>query len=50
MGIFSKTSVETSAGSLTFAEEMDNIKKAFKVAHENANTLHGRMEQEIQLK
>ena len=50
MGIFSKISVETPAGSLTFAEEMADIKKAFKVAHENANTLHGRMEQEIQLK
>lgn len=50
MGIFSKTTVETPVRSLTFAEEMANIKSAFKEAHEKANTLHGRMEQEITLK
>lgn len=48
MGIFSKT--EVPVGTLFFAEKMSNIKKAFKEAHENANTLHGEMEQQIQLK
>lgn len=48
MGIFSKT--EVPVGTLSFAEKMSNIKKAFKEAHENANTLHGEMEQQIQLK
>lgn len=48
MGIFSKTGVPV--GTLSFAEKMSNIKKAFKEAHENANTLHGEMEQQIQLK
>lgn len=28
---------------------MSNIKKAFKEAHENANTLHGEMEQQLKL-
>jgi len=50
MGIFSKTTVETSVRSLTFAEKMANIKEAFKTAYDNANTLHGEMEQEITLK
>lgn len=48
MGIFSKT--EVPVGTLSFAEKMSNIKKAFKETHENANTLHGEMEQQIQLK
>lgn len=48
MGIFSKT--EVPVGTPSFAEKMANIKSAFKQAHENANTLHGEMEQEIQLK
>lgn len=47
MGIFSKT--EVPVGTLSFAEKMSNIKKAFKETHENANTLHGEMEQQIQL-
>lgn len=47
MGIFSKTGVPV--GTLSFAEKMSNIKKAFKEAHENANTLHGEMEQQIHL-
>ena len=42
MGIFSKTGVLV--GTLSFAEKMSNIKKAFKKARENANTLHGEME------
>lgn len=51
MGIFSKkTAVETPVRSLTFAEKMANIKEAFKTAYDNANTLHGEMEQEIELK
>ena len=29
---------------------MASIKSMFKTAHENANTLHGEMEQQIQLK
>lgn len=49
MGIFSK-STEVPVGTPSFAEKMSNIKKAFKEAHENANTLHGEMEQQIQLK
>ena len=49
MGIFSR-STEVPVGALSFAEKMANIKKAFKEAHENANTLHGEMEQQIQLK
>lgn len=49
MGIFSK-STEVPVGTYSFAEKMANIKKAFKEAHENANTLHGEMEQEIALK
>lgn len=51
MGIFSnKTAANTPVGSLTFAEKMVNIKAAFKTAYDNANTLHGEMEQEITLK
>lgn len=38
MGIFSKTTVETPVGSLTFAEKMANIKAAFKTAYDNAKT------------
>lgn len=48
MGIFSKT--EVPVGTISFAEKMAVIKKAFKEAHENANTLHGEIEQEIALK
>ena len=48
MGLFGKT--EIPVGTPSFAEKMANIKKAFKEAHENANTLHGEMEQQIQLK
>lgn len=50
MGIFSKTTIKTPVRSLTFAEKMANIKEAFKIAYDNANTLHGEMEQEITLK
>lgn len=50
MGIFSKTTVETPVRNLTFAEKMANIKAAFKTAYDDANTLHGEMEQEIALK
>lgn len=42
MGIFSKT--EVPVGTISFAEKMAGIKKAFREAHENANTLHGEME------
>lgn len=49
MGIFSKKA-EVPVGTLSFSEKMANIKKAFKEAHENANTLHGEMEQQIALK
>ena len=49
MGIFSRNT-EVSVCTSSFAEKMANIKKAFKGAHENANTLHGGMEQQIQLK
>lgn len=49
MGIFSKNT-EVPTGTVSFAEKMANIKKAFKEAHENASTLHGEMEQEIALK
>lgn len=49
MGIFGK-STEVPVGTPSFAEKMANIKKVFKEAHENANTLHGEMEQEIALK
>lgn len=49
MGIFSR-SAEVPVSTSSFAEKMANIKKAFKEAHENANTLHGEMEQQIQLK
>lgn len=48
MGIFSKT--EVPVGTISFAEKMANTKKAFKEVHENANTLHGEIEQEIALK
>lgn len=44
MGIFSK-STEVPVGTPSFAEKMANIKKAFIEAHEDANTLHGEMEQ-----
>lgn len=43
MGIFSR-STEVPVGTSSFAEKMANIKKAFKEAYENANTLHGEME------
>lgn len=49
MGIFSK-STEVPVGTPSFAEKMASIKKAFKEAHENANTLHDEMEQQIALK
>ena len=49
MGIFSR-SAEVLVGTPSFAEKMAGIKKAFKQAYENANTLHGKMEQEIALK
>lgn len=49
MGLFSsKTGVSTET--LSFAEKMANIKRAFKEAHENANTLHSEMEQQITLR
>lgn len=50
MGIFSKTTAETPVRNLTFAEKMANIKAAFKTAYDDANTLHGEMEQEIAFK
>ena len=46
MGIFSR-SAEVPVGTSSFAEKMANIKKVFKETHENANTLHGEMEQQI---
>lgn len=43
--IFGKTKAAPSS-----AEQMAEIKAAFKTAHENANTLHSEMELQIQLK
>lgn len=40
MEIFSR-STEVPVGTSFFAEKMANIKKAFKEAYENTNTLHG---------
>ena len=42
MGIFSRNT-EVPICTSSFAEKMANIKKAFKEAHENVNTLHGEM-------
>ena len=50
IGLFSSSKVETPVGNSTFADRMSSIKSAFKIAHENASTLHGEMEQAIILK
>ena len=50
MGIFFSRSTEVPVGTSSFAEKMASIKKVFKEAYENANTLHGEMEQQVQLK
>lgn len=49
MRIFSR-STEVPVGTPSFAEKMASIKEAFKTAYDNANTLHGEMEQQIELK
>lgn len=46
MGILNKTKTET----LSYAEQLGSIKEYFKVAHENANNLHAKMEEDIKSK
>lgn len=41
---------KASVNIVTFADELESIKSIFKEAHENANNLHSRMEEEIKNK